>query len=582
MKKEKGLVFFQLGLGIVAVVTTTVTAPNWLEWGHLLTWTQSWGGVGPIYTNVAVVLLILFSFQSALARSWIRPDPFFFVTLDFGLVVGSLLAFGPPTALALAVFSMIIRLCPPRRHTVSFPTLIENVGNRLLRVLAFVWAFTLLGGTFPLRYLSTGTALALLGGSAAMIATNQILFLPSDWIMGHLKANTYLRGIILFDFPLNLLLAILGVLFSLLAWQTSPVAPLLVGVLLLGAAQLLLISHQATERASRRIGIMQRLNQCMADWLQARTMGALVRRLSAHAESLLGADWLYLALVEPDSDLMQIFLSRSGVRLRRWRQKVEHEALVREMLNLAATTPGEDTLYQIFARVSGFSEDLKVLKPTRSMELIQEGGRPVGGIALIWSEEKTSSPVEKPFTRAFLKQAALATQNLRLLERATRDPLTGAVSRAHCMQLLREHTYFLREDGIPLTLVMMDLDHFKEVNDVHGHMVGDNALIAVCDRWRAQLPPQSTLARWGGDEFLLILPDMTRSDAVDLVSKLQKALHEHPLSVGNGLTLPLDSSAGVYEVSKEISTHPEEAVEQADRLLYIAKEMGRGRVVADS
>ncbi|MEI4273378.1 diguanylate cyclase [Klenkia sp. LSe6-5] len=143
--------------------------------------------------------------------------------------------------------------------------------------------------------------------------------------------------------------------------------------------------------------------------------------------------------------------------------------------------------------------------------------------------------------------------------RATVDPLTWLVNRRGFDEALRE----LVRPGAVLSAALLDLDHFKQVNDTGGHAAGDELLRRVAQAWRADLPPGAVLARHGGDEFALLLPGWAGPRALALVDRLRAA------------TAGVGTSCGVAQLGPRESGA--QLMRRADRALYAAKEAGRGR-----
>lgn len=176
-----------------------------------------------------------------------------------------------------------------------------------------------------------------------------------------------------------------------------------------------------------------------------------------------------------------------------------------------------------------------------------------------------------------LHQAEAAHQYLRqemdqLLESARLDPLTGLLNRAALRQLRGDPAALARLDAGPYCLVVLDIDHFKQINDAHGHLEGDRALHAVGQVVETSVRSDDVAVRFGGEEFLLILPDTSVDAAVDVAERIRAAVAN--LELG----FPLTVSAGVAAGNPALSV-PEAVFEAADRALYQAKEAGRDRVV---
>jgi diguanylate cyclase (GGDEF)-like protein len=159
-----------------------------------------------------------------------------------------------------------------------------------------------------------------------------------------------------------------------------------------------------------------------------------------------------------------------------------------------------------------------------------------------------------------------------LEEQAIRDPLTGALNRRQLDRCLDDAVERRRRYGNPATLVVVDLDHFKRINDGQGHEVGDRVLQEVVVRLRARLRRLDLLFRSGGEEFVVLLPQTGVDDAVVLAEELRATCAGEPLA-GNAVTL----SAGVAEATGDDDR--ESWMRRGDRALYAAKSAGRDRVV---
>ncbi len=154
-------------------------------------------------------------------------------------------------------------------------------------------------------------------------------------------------------------------------------------------------------------------------------------------------------------------------------------------------------------------------------------------------------------------------QLVSLASDASRDPLTGLHNRRGFDRALTELMGEADRTGEPLSAVLIDVDHFKAVNDTSGHEEGDRVLRRVADGWSAELPPAAVLARHGGDEFSVLLPGLPGDAALDLVRRISALHAEVSLSCGIAQYHPGDSAS--------------QLMRSADRALYDAKIRGRGR-----
>jgi len=174
---------------------------------------------------------------------------------------------------------------------------------------------------------------------------------------------------------------------------------------------------------------------------------------------------------------------------------------------------------------------------------------------------------------------------------ANLDPLTGLPNRRSVEGVLKREVARAHRDGTPLSVVLVQLDELREINERHGHPAGDRALAAVADALRHGCRPADLVARWGGDEFVVVAPCTIESDAQALAERIASTVHlrsaaRRPVvDLGEQLKPPvLSVSAGVSEgdVSHPNALRPEALISSAERALIAAKGCGRGQVRAAS
>jgi diguanylate cyclase (GGDEF)-like protein len=168
-------------------------------------------------------------------------------------------------------------------------------------------------------------------------------------------------------------------------------------------------------------------------------------------------------------------------------------------------------------------------------------------------------------------QAAIAMENARLYEEAVTDGLTGIYHHRYFDNRLKEEMERSRRYGHPLSLIMIDLDLFKEINDEHGHQAGDNLLRELARTLQNGARGGDIVARLGGDEFAILLPETSAEVATEVAHRLRGQVEQ--VRVGDlGLTISLGVAS-----SESVDTDAD-LVAQADRALYQAKHSGRNRV----
>ncbi len=173
-----------------------------------------------------------------------------------------------------------------------------------------------------------------------------------------------------------------------------------------------------------------------------------------------------------------------------------------------------------------------------------------------------------------MERAISQQQNL-----ATHDGLTGLYNRHALMDALPRYQAQAARTSAPLALLMIDIDHFKRVNDQHGHLSGDEVLRAVAHRINERLRRADLLARFGGEEFLVVLPNTDRGGAGVVAENIRRAIESAPIGV-QGQVIPVTVSIGVHaDVPDHRATGAEAFIAASDQALYAAKHQGRNRVV---
>jgi diguanylate cyclase (GGDEF)-like protein len=181
--------------------------------------------------------------------------------------------------------------------------------------------------------------------------------------------------------------------------------------------------------------------------------------------------------------------------------------------------------------------------------------------------------------RAAARELSRAQDLLHLL--ATRDALTGLSNRAEIMERLREETTrWVRkretEENAAFSLVMVDIDRFKGINDRYGHPAGDRVLKEVAQKIQGALRQYDRVGRYGGEEFLVLLPQTDVEGARQSAERIRQAVEEKPVTL-EATNLPVTVSLGVARIHFHEEDY-QEVLKRADEGLYLAKERGRNRV----
>jgi diguanylate cyclase len=160
-----------------------------------------------------------------------------------------------------------------------------------------------------------------------------------------------------------------------------------------------------------------------------------------------------------------------------------------------------------------------------------------------------------------------------------RDPLTRALNRRFLSSILSREIGFANTNHTPLSVLLLDVDHFKRINDTHGHPVGDEVLRQVAEAVTENVRPSDFVFRYGGEEFLIVLVETHLHQAATIAERMRLALAAKPITAAGLAPFNVTASIGVAEHRG----HPDEnyLVKAADDALYRAKQNGRNRVEQD-
>lgn len=168
--------------------------------------------------------------------------------------------------------------------------------------------------------------------------------------------------------------------------------------------------------------------------------------------------------------------------------------------------------------------------------------------------------------------------NIKRLENdATIDPMTDCYNRRAFDRMIQHNIHNARRYGRDLSIIMLDLDRFKDVNDAYGHQSGDEVLKSVARLMLSSIRKSDYVVRYGGEEFLVVLPDTRMANAVDLAERLRALIESSPIQVAQGQEIFVTASFGVAALAED--SDASDLFNEADAMLYRAKACGRNRVM---
>jgi diguanylate cyclase (GGDEF)-like protein len=174
-----------------------------------------------------------------------------------------------------------------------------------------------------------------------------------------------------------------------------------------------------------------------------------------------------------------------------------------------------------------------------------------------------------------------ALRHAQVEQQAQLDSMTGVYNHGHFLKKLAKQARESTENGVPLSVIMLDVDFFKQYNDAYGHLVGDHLLMALCIAIKQHLKQSDSVGRWGGEEFVISLPGASGAQATQVAKRIAQTIAAIPIHNREEKTIPVPT------VSQGIAMYPMEAdeiyqlIDLADRRLYIAKKRGRNQIEPD-
>jgi len=243
-----------------------------------------------------------------------------------------------------------------------------------------------------------------------------------------------------------------------------------------------------------------------------------------------------------------------------------------EQTTWAVLTPEEQTRIRSSVESGEASLGAQVVVPLKA------GDRTIG-VVMVDNPQQANGDLH--LLEIFAAQAAVAIENTRLYSLATVDDLTGLVNKRAWLARLEETTQLAARHDFPTSVLMLDLDHFKRVNDTYGHLAGDRVLAALGSCIQQKLRRSDIAGRYGGEELVILLPHTPAAGALIIAERLRSAVEQLSVSwEGQALSLTVSiGTASLPSVAKEASENPAlDVLARADQALYQAKDLGRNRV----
>jgi diguanylate cyclase (GGDEF)-like protein len=343
-----------------------------------------------------------------------------------------------------------------------------------------------------------------------------------------------------------------------------------------------------SDEFQRNMSILRHSHERELTLLNAEDIAALFRNMIKGLRDSYGLDKVTVVLADPDHD-------------------------VRHLLVAGGTKPEDLPGLQFVEALTGLAPQYVALRrpwlglfKASDHSLLFPGKSNIRSMAIIPLSHKGAllgsinfgSADESRFTREHATDffahlgtiASFALENVvnraRLLRSGFTDVLTGWNNRRYLQVRLLEELARARRDAGSLVCLMLDIDHFKNVNDTYGHAAGDAVLRELAQRIESQVRVSDVAARYGGEEFVVLLPGTEIESGTLLAERIRKVISANPIAIGGGNSITITASIGLASIAPnrdldDLKTTGESLLARADVALYSAKSLGRDRVVTE-
>ncbi|MDH5455918.1 MAG: sensor domain-containing diguanylate cyclase [Gammaproteobacteria bacterium] len=346
---------------------------------------------------------------------------------------------------------------------------------------------------------------------------------------------------------------------------------------------------ELTAEVARNDEIMRRAQMRELRLLQAENLDGLIRALIDGLRVSYGVEYVSLVLCDPDHDIRHLLLA-NGTPAEEFRDLLVVESI-------AGLAPQYIALQQPWlGKFAACDHQLICPGAEGAMSIamipLSHRGKLLGSINLCSNDPLRFTHVHASDFLAHMGViASFCIENVvnraRLLRSGFTDVLTGWHNRRYLTVRIAEELARARRDRQRLVCLMLDIDHFKHVNDTWGHAAGDVVLQELAQRIESQVRASDVAARYGGEEFVVLLPGTDVQSAAKLAERIRAEIAAAPVRLPNGEEVVITASIGIAEVSpgphdKDLKTLGDSLIARADVALYAAKSAGRDRVVVEA
>ena len=524
-----------------------------------------------------LVLLAVASWAAVLFK--FQMETGYYVSFDFSFSLVAMLLVSPLAGAGLTLLMVGVdylnRARQPAANRPQLRVLLAgNAGNRLLR-LGLAWvAYTMLGGRLP----PTGgmeEAGAALAAFIVLFAANVLFFAPSEYLRGE-DMRAFWKGTLAQDIGFSFAVCAVAYLMALVGVKLGLLALCLMGAFVILASRTFSLLTSAQKQLKGRVEdltIFRQVSAAANSGLDVMPMVESFTRALAESLPVDGIGVIFYQRYATTLYLVQVEGEKSRNTYLPEEKKFQYE-------QLPLSEPSQRLGERLFEFLQPLETAPFMIPPSVFGLPLLHGGEPFGGIVAYSYKEGVKLEGKQWLLETCAQSLVVALENCFLHLQAIQDPLTGLFNRSYFLYRIEEELSYSSRHRAPFGLIMLDLDDFKAVNDHLGHGAGDRVIHRIGDLLRRNLRREDVPARYGGDEFIILLLNCSQKDALEKAERIRAAIAAKALPKEEAVGLSIGCSLGfIHSTQLKGEQDVPNLLRRLDQALYKAKAGGKNRVV---
>jgi diguanylate cyclase (GGDEF)-like protein len=526
---------------------------------------------------VSIILLLIFSIACLKLKILMASN--YFISFDVSFAVVAFLVLGPSIGAGIAVLATIFdvaeRALKSKKKRDYLYILFDNLGNRLLRFSFMVLAFSLLGGTLPIDG-SLKTILVLFALYIVYFLANNIFYAPSEFFKGS-SMKIYWEDTFKIDIFHTFLIFLISYYLSTIILRIGHGYAVLSALLILAAIFLISKLTRTEDELVKKVEELTILTGVSEAASSGLDLLPMVESFARKLSDALNAEGIGIVFRQPYSTTLfavQVEAQKSRTKQLPTEERNYHYD------QLPLSEPSSRLGSSLYEFLQPLETAPFIIPPAVYGVPLIYREEPIGGMVVYSSNARIDFARQNELLTTCAHSLVVGMENCFLHLQAIEDPLTGLYNRSYFLYRLQEELSYSSRHSSAFAIMMIDLDDFKVVNDHLGHQAGDEVLKKIGELFRFTLRREDVPARYGGDEFIILLLDCDEKNAYEKANRLRQliSLRALPKEKAQGLhigcsisLISSDSLKGEYDIPS--------ILKKLDDALYKAKAEGKNIII---